>query len=103
MREVLEENLFKESFADSDTKYFFPETLPDYFQNKNNKDFSILHLNIRSLHKHFDDFKSFFLHLNFTFKVIWLSETWLHDVKHAASFNLSNFKLNLSNSKLQSQ
>ena len=41
-----DENLFKESLADLDTKYFFPETLPDYFQNTNNKDFSILHLNI---------------------------------------------------------
>ena len=41
-----DENLFKESLADSDTKYFFPGPFPDYFQNSNNKDFSILHLNI---------------------------------------------------------
>ena len=39
----LDENLFKWSLADLDTKYFFPETLPDYFQN-HNLDFSILHL-----------------------------------------------------------
>ena len=58
-----DENLFKESLADLDTNYFFPETLPDFFQNANNKDFSILHLNIRSLQKDFDDFKSFLLHL----------------------------------------
>ena len=32
--------------ADLDIKYFFSETLPDYFQNTNNKDYSILHLNI---------------------------------------------------------
>ena len=88
-----DENLFKESLADLDTKYFFPETLPDYFQNTTNKDFSILHLNIRSLQKHFDDFKSFLSHLNFTFKVTCLSETWLHDAKLAASFNLSNYKI----------
>ena len=41
----LDENLFKEFLADLDTKYFFPEVLPDHFQNTNNKDFSILHLN----------------------------------------------------------
>ena len=41
-----DENLFKESLADLDTKYFISETLSDYFQNTNNKDFSILHLNI---------------------------------------------------------
>ena len=51
-----DENLFKKSLADLDTKYFFPETLPDYFQNI----FSILDLNIQSLQKHFDDLKVFF-------------------------------------------
>ena len=35
-------NLFKESFADLDTKCFFPETLPVYFQNNTNKDFFFL-------------------------------------------------------------
>ena len=64
-----DEILFKESLADLDTKYFFPETVPDYFQNNN------------KVQKHFDDFKSFLSHLNFTFKVICLSETWLHDAK----------------------
>ena len=79
-----DENLFKESLADLDTKYFFPETLPDYFQNTTNKDFSILHLNIRSFQKHFDAFEVSFR--------ICLSETWLHDTKHEASFNLSNYQ-----------
>ena len=46
----LDENLLKESFADLDTKFFFLETLPDYLQ-KNNKNFYILYLNIRSLQK----------------------------------------------------
>ena len=36
-----DENLFEKSLADLGTKYFFPETLPDYFQN-NNKDFFYL-------------------------------------------------------------
>ena len=33
------------------------------------------------------------MHLNFTFKEICLSEAWLHDAKHAASFNLSNYQM----------
>ena len=33
-----DENVFKESLADLDTKYFFPEMLSDYYQNTNNKD-----------------------------------------------------------------
>ena len=55
-----DENLFKEFVTDLDTKYFFPETLPNYFQNTKIIKISILRLNIRSLQKHFDDFKSFF-------------------------------------------
>ena len=94
-----DEKLVKESLADLDTNYFFHETLSDCFQ-KNNKDFSISHLKIRGLQKHFDDFKSFLSHLNFTFKIICLSETWLHDVKHAASFSLSYYqKINLHQQK----
>ena len=68
-----DENFFKKSFADLDIKYLFLETLPDYFQSTNNKEFSILHLNIRSLQKHVDDFKSFLSYINFPFKVIQLS------------------------------
>ena len=67
-----DENFFKKSFADLDIKYLFLETLPDYFQSTN-KDFSILHLNIRSLQKHVSDFKSFLSYINFPFKVIQLS------------------------------
>ena len=33
------------------------------------------------------------MHLNFTFKEICLSEASLHDAKHAASFNLSNYQM----------
>ena len=88
-----EEKLFKESPAELDIKYFFLETLPDFFQNTTDKDFSILHLNIRSLQRHFDGFKSFLSHLNFTFKLICLSETKLRDVKHAVNFNLSNYQM----------
>lgn len=69
------ENLFKEPLVDLDTKYLYPQTLSDYFQSNTNKDFSVLNLNIRSLKKHFDYFKSFLSHLNFTFKTICLSET----------------------------
>ena len=54
----------------------------DYFQN-NNKEFSILHLNIRRLQKILTTL-NFFLYLNFTFKVIYLPETCLYDAKHAA-------------------
>ena len=71
------ENLYKEYLSVLDTKHLFPETLPDDLQNTTDEDFSFLHLNIRSLQKYFDDFKSFLSHLNFTYKVICLTETRL--------------------------
>ena len=40
--------------------------------------FSSLHINIRSLPKHFDDLSEFLLTLNRSFSVIAVSETWLH-------------------------
>ena len=45
------------------------------------------------MQKYFDDFKNFLSYVNFTFKVICLAETWLHDAKHAARFNLSNYQM----------
>ena len=33
------------------------------------------------------------MHLNLIFKVIFLSEIWLHDAKHAVNFNLSNYRI----------
>ena len=40
--------------------------------------FSSLHINIRSLPKHFDDLSEFLLTLNRSFSAIAVSETWLH-------------------------
>ena len=39
--------------------------------------FSSLHMNIRSLPKHFDDLSEFLLTLNRSFSVIAVSKTWL--------------------------
>ena len=40
---------------------------------------SILHLNIRSIKKNFENFKLFLSSLSFDFSVICFSETWLHE------------------------
>ena len=38
--------------------------------------FSVLHLNIRSMKKNFENFKEFLKNLNVSFSVICLSKTW---------------------------
>ena len=55
-----DKNLFKKYLANLETIYFFPETLPNYFQN-NNKGFSVLLLNIQSFQKHSAELKTFLL------------------------------------------
>ena len=46
---------------------------------RGNSDFSLLHLNCRSLLGHFDDFKALIANLHESFCSIGISETWLND------------------------
>ena len=72
-------NFFNENFQNFDTPYLkvgdFDKFLENSFQQ-----LSILHLNIRSIKKNFDNFKFFLNSLNFTFSVICLSETLFDDL-----------------------
>ena len=52
-----------------------------------------MHLNIRSLPKHFDDLISLLHSLNHNFSVIGLSETWLRSNSCMNQFNLSGYIL----------
>ena len=61
--------------------------------NLSHQEFSLLHLNIRSLHKNFDSFETFLSTLNnFQFSLIGLTETWLHS-NSPPLFNIENYKL----------
>lgn len=57
-----------------ETKCFSPSEFKSF--SKNNNDFSILNLNIRSMEKNFENFKDLLQRLNFKFHVICLTETW---------------------------
>jgi len=50
----------------------------DQFATNNNvaKSFSLMHINIRSVHQHVHEFTLLFYYLNYNFTVIGLSETW---------------------------
>ena len=60
----------------------------------NNKvQFSILHINIRSLQKNFDTFEEFLSSIKeFPFSLIALTETWLHN-NSPSLFTINNYKL----------
>ena len=60
----------------SDTNYFTIEETKSKLFCSDDKSFSVLHLNIRSLKKNFDKLVDFLATLSFDFKVICISETW---------------------------
>ena len=63
-----------------DSPYILSEEFQKFIDSSSHDSFSILHLNIRSIKKNFDNFKLFFSTLGFSFSVICFSETWLDEV-----------------------
>ena len=63
-----------------DSPYILSEEFQKFIDSSSHDSFSILHLNIRSIKKNFENFKLFFSFLGFSFSVICFSETWLVEV-----------------------
>ena len=63
------------------TKYYVPDEVRDQLKSLQLNSFSVLHLNIRSMKKHFEAFQDFIESLNFKFSAICLSETWFQTHK----------------------
>ena len=82
-------NFFQTNFQSLDTPYLLPEEFHQLLDNKNTTSVSVLHLNIRSINKNFDNFKLFLSSLNYCFSIICFSETWLND----RNVDNSNYKL----------
>ena len=56
--------------------YILPEGFHDSLENPVTGSFSVFHLNIRSIKKCFEIFNTFLFSLDFTFNIIFFSETW---------------------------
>ena len=59
----------------------------------NNNNFSLLHLNTRSLQKHHDDLFSLMTITDHGFDVVGCSETWLNERSHIESLNIEGYRL----------
>lgn len=67
--------------------------LPTITKNSLPQEFSMLHLNVRSLNKNFDNFEMLLTMLNkFSFSLIAITETWLNS-NSPPIFNIPNYKL----------
>ena len=88
-----DENFFNDSsIRNLDTPYYLPNDVANSLKDLNDS-FSVFHLNIRSMSKNFDAFKILLDQLNFTFKVIILTETWALDnqVSSNSIFRIPNY------------
>ena len=79
-----EDNLINHT-VDNKCSYIFDNM---YTSSSDSDEFSILHINPRSLNKNIEDIHAFISGLNITFKIIAMSETWFND----DNSNLINFE-----------
>ena len=74
-----------------DSKLYTPQEFNNSFNN-NLENLSLLHANLRSINRNFEHFNDLLDSLKFSFSVIGISETWLHN-NSPDMFNLPNYKL----------
>ena len=84
-------NLFNLKTQNFDTPYILPEEFKKIHDTSCDDSFSILHLNVRSIKKNFENFKLFFSTLGYSFSVICFSETWLDDTDSNSLYELPNY------------
>ena len=78
----LDVNFFLDNIPSLNIEYFSPSDVKIVFSKFESSDtFSVLHLNITSLRKNFEDFKELYKMLNLKFSIIYFSETWADDDK----------------------
>ena len=73
-----DENIFN-NLSQINSVFYAVEEAATSSKKFNNKIFSMLHLNVRSLNKNFESLKELLTTINFEFKVICLTETWYTD------------------------
>ena len=69
-------NFYQTRKSSLDTSYYIPNKVKENLERFQQKSFSVLHLNIRSMSTNFESFREFLDSLCFTFRAICLSETW---------------------------
>ena len=87
-----DKNFFNNKLQQIDSPYFSVENFIAIFEQINKDNFSILHLNIRSLNANIDNFREFLGSLNGNFSVIVLTESWCDETANENSLlSLDNY------------
>nr|XP_047132472.1 uncharacterized protein LOC124811199 [Hydra vulgaris] len=82
----------------SDCSYYYPSELAEFLLKDNVKasdKIKILHVNIRSLNRNFENLLNLLEETKNIFDILCLTETWItiNDLKNSSNFNLPYFKL----------
>ena len=72
-------NFVSKNVKNLDTVYVLLEDFHNSLEKPVTSYFSILHVKIRSIKKHFESFKTFFSSLDLTLSILCFSETWCDD------------------------
>ena len=82
-------HFYNTNIQNLNTTYILPKELQKFLGDDKDENISVLHLNIRSINKNFENFKMFLSYLNLSFSIICFSETWLND----SNVDNSNYEL----------
>ena len=83
---------FNDKLQQIDSPYFSVENFIATSEQLSKDNFSILHLNIRSLNANIDNFREFLAYLNGNFSVIVLTKSWCNERANENSLlNLDNY------------
>ena len=73
-----------------ENEYYPPNNFLSKFENISKNSFSVMHINIRSLKKNFEELKLLLFEMKFQFKIICVTETWCH-IEDIKNFQLPNY------------
>ena len=81
-------HFYNTNIKNLNTPYILPEDFQNFLGDDKDENVSILHLNIRSTNKNFENFKKLLLNLNFSFSIISFSETgWMMPMQITQTMN----------------
>ena len=80
-------NFYQNNVSNVEGNYSLMTEVKSYLVNFNPNAFSVLHLNIRSMKKNFENFKEFLKNLSVRFSAICLSETWCESQDESQNSN----------------
>lgn len=81
-----------QNYFENNCEYMFNEDFHARYANKCS-DFSLFHINARSLQKNFDSFSTLLSSLDFNFSVIAVSETWFNTKVNLGLYDIDNYSL----------